>query len=140
MELYQQSLVLFSNGKSQLAEALARQALSLESEAAFQLAEKYDAEPTRGLLFRSAATIALKLKEYTQAESLALKGLGGKGILKEIEVDLKEIVKSTQILKTNTSLTVTGDGSGLKQTTKIKDIKKPFSVLGPVRKIQHEEG
>jgi tetratricopeptide (TPR) repeat protein len=52
-------------------------ALQLEKEAAYLLANEYDSEPTRSVLFRSAASIANNLGEYADAIELiktALKG------------------------------------------------------------------
>ncbi len=73
-----------------------RLALQKEREAAELLTYHLDLEPTRGILFRSAATIALNLKEFKEAKRLAEKGKAGKPIpciLQELE-EVIELAKA----------------------------------------------
>ncbi len=56
---------------------LTRLAMELESEAASVLFGRLDAEPSRGILYRSAATLAVKCGEYRIAERMACTGLAG---------------------------------------------------------------
>ena len=56
---------------------LRRQAFEMEKEAAEMLLDSLDKEPTRSILFRSAAILALDCEEYTDAERLIAAGLRG---------------------------------------------------------------
>ena len=56
-------------------ESLLTEAFHLESEAAHLLKDKVEAEPTRSVLFRSAATLALECKKFDQAEQLVMTAL-----------------------------------------------------------------
>jgi hypothetical protein len=53
------------------------EALNLESEAAYLLRDKYEAEPTRSVLFRGAASLALRCSQFKKAEQLVLTALTG---------------------------------------------------------------
>lgn len=59
------------------ASSLIRQAFELEREAAQLLLQSFDVEPTRSVLYRSAATLALECGEYVEARRLAHQGLAG---------------------------------------------------------------
>ena len=50
---------------------LIRQAFELEREAAQLLLQSFDVEPTRSVLYRSAATLALECGEFAEARRLA---------------------------------------------------------------------
>ncbi len=54
-----------------------RDALELETKAAMLLKDKIAAEPTRSVLFRSAASIAITCGEYRKAENLVVQALYG---------------------------------------------------------------
>ncbi|WP_462221696.1 hypothetical protein, partial [Ferruginibacter sp.] len=71
----------------------AQQALELERKAAFELIGDFDAEPTRSVLFRSAATIANNLGKYEEAKQLIYLGLSGTPYLElkeELEILLEK--------------------------------------------------
>ena len=53
------------------------QALALESEAANLLKDNVETEPTRSVLYRSAANLAFQLKLFKEAHNLAMEGLNG---------------------------------------------------------------
>ena len=59
------------------ARALFRQALELEAKAAMLLADQADYEPTRSVVFRSAASLALNCGDLPQARRLAIQGISG---------------------------------------------------------------
>jgi hypothetical protein len=59
------------------ADKLFKKALLLEQEAAGQLPLCEDSEPTRSILYRSAASLALNTKEYDLSERLIAMGLSG---------------------------------------------------------------
>ncbi len=54
-----------------------RQALKFETEAANLLKDSFEAEPSRSILYRSAASIAIDCKEFRQAEKLIAMALVG---------------------------------------------------------------
>jgi hypothetical protein len=76
-------------------EKLSRQALELESQAAKMLEKDFEAEPTRSVLYRSAASLALNCKEYREAERLVAMGLIGNPP-PEIVEELRELLEQTQ--------------------------------------------
>lgn len=66
------------------------EAFELESKAADLLYDKLDAEPTRGVLYRSAGWIALDLGLTREAEILACKGLSGNPP-KSVQEELRQL-------------------------------------------------
>ncbi len=76
---------------------LTKAAFLKEKEAAWKLFEKFDAEPTRSVLFRSAAQLAFncgKMRESEQLISAALVGNPPSEILHELRLLYKEILTS----------------------------------------------
>lgn len=67
-----------------------RSAFEKERAAASLLAEARDEEPTRSVLYRSAATLALDCREYDEAERLIAEGLSGTPPA-EIACELKDL-------------------------------------------------
>jgi hypothetical protein len=65
-------------------------ALTLEEEAALELYSKLDNEPTRSVLFRSAANIAFNLGYLDRSEKLVFQGLSGNPFA-ETKAELNEI-------------------------------------------------
>lgn len=64
-------------GDSERAKELAQQALEYEQRAAIIVATDYSAEPTRSVLYRSAASLAIQCDQYEEAERLLYMGLVG---------------------------------------------------------------
>lgn len=87
---------LFAKSKGDLAlfETRSRLALDLEERAALMLSSEESSEPTRTILLRSAATLALRCNELERAERLAALALIGNGPhqLKEEVRDILEQV------------------------------------------------
>ena len=67
-----------------------RIAMYLEAVAADELREEYDAEPSRSVLYRSAASLAYQCREFEQAEALIKVGLNGNSPA-EIRAELEEL-------------------------------------------------
>ncbi len=67
-------------------------ALAYEREAAELLTSHLEAEPTRGVLFRSAATMAYNLGSIYEAKRLIGLGLNG-NVHAEIATELKDLLK-----------------------------------------------
>lgn len=81
---------------------LSKKAFELEKRAAFAMAQDFALEPTRSILCRSAATLAMDCGEYREAEklvSLALWGNPPESIAEELR-DLLETVQFSRHLET----------------------------------------
>jgi len=77
MELADQAFVARLNGDLDKAKEFSRSAFEFERVAAEQLYNNIDAEPSRSVLFRSAATLALDCGDYQEAKRLARIALSG---------------------------------------------------------------
>jgi hypothetical protein len=77
MKLAQLAMVARNTENLERAEALANEAYELESQAAYLVPESQASEPTRSILFRSAASLAYQAKAYDVALKLVLTGLVG---------------------------------------------------------------
>lgn len=77
MDLVDQARMAKVHGDSSHAEKLLREAFEKERSAALLVEGKKDLEPTRSVLCRSAATLALQCKEIREAERLITLGLSG---------------------------------------------------------------
>ena len=71
------------------------QAFNLEKQAAMTLAPDFNAEPSRSILFRSAAFLALQAQQYREAERMAAFGLIGQPP-PEIAAELREAFQESQ--------------------------------------------
>lgn len=78
---------------------LLHKALSIEVQAAMILFNKFEAEPTRSVLFRSAATLAYNCAEYEIAERMVYCGLSGVHLPIEIEEELCQVRDKLLALK-----------------------------------------
>lgn len=84
-----------------------RQGLELETQAAEILKDDLSEEPSRSVLYRSAASMAMSCKEYRQAEKLIATALAGnppeeiaeelRDLLEEVNLRKKSKAKSKQI-------------------------------------------
>lgn len=90
MLLAQDAVVARHGGELERAELIAREAMSLEAEAADCIAIGTENEPTRSILYRSAASLALQAKEFDLAQRLIARGLSGYAPV-EIESELKAL-------------------------------------------------
>jgi hypothetical protein len=72
------------------AETLARQAYEFEMQAAKLIPEDQSSEPTRSILYRSAASLAYQCKEFVLAQRLIAKGLSGYPP-PQVEQELKDL-------------------------------------------------
>lgn len=78
MDVAERALVARRIGRAGEAKALFREAFEAEREAALRVAEDPAApEPTRSVLLRSAATLALDCGQRREAQRLAARGLAG---------------------------------------------------------------
>lgn len=93
MKLAQLAMVARHSQDFKRAEQLARQAYEYEAQAAELIPLAESSEPTRSVLYRSAAWLAYQCKEFTVALKLIQKGLSGFPP-PEIEQELKDLLKN----------------------------------------------
>ncbi|MBE9100555.1 hypothetical protein [Vacuolonema iberomarrocanum] len=77
MDLAEQADLAKLRGDSVVQQDLLRQAFELEYQAAQQVAQLEGAEPTRSILHRSAASLAIACENFTTAEQLIIEALTG---------------------------------------------------------------
>jgi hypothetical protein len=77
MELTQQAMIERHSGHPERARELSRRAYQLEAEAAELVPYGQASEPTRSILYRSAASLAYQCEELEATQRLAAKGLSG---------------------------------------------------------------
>ena len=77
MDLAEAALLARRKGQGRKSRKLLRQAFDLEATVATQAVTKGLPEPSRSILLRSAAALALQCEEQTQAEHFAALGLSG---------------------------------------------------------------
>lgn len=95
MRFAERAKVARIGGHDEEAVGLTRRAFELEREAAQSLLASFDVEPTRSVLFRSAATLALECGELEEARRLAFQGLAGFPPT-EIADEIHEIVEESE--------------------------------------------
>lgn len=101
MDLAEAAAVARLRGASEQAAQLTRQAFEREAQAAALVASTVDAEPTRSVLYRSAASLAIECGELQVAERLIATALTGNPPL-EIAEELKDLfieINLSQYLK-----------------------------------------
>jgi len=77
MEIAQAAFVARMQGELENVKPLSCQAYEYECEAAMLLLNDYEIEPTRSVLFKSAACLALDFENYREAERMIALGLLG---------------------------------------------------------------
>ena len=77
MHLANQAMDSSKKGDAAKAKQYFYEAFELEQQAAMTLVNDFEQEPSRSVLFRSAAYLALKAELYREAERMAAFGLSG---------------------------------------------------------------
>jgi hypothetical protein len=85
-------------GEIEQSQQLLQQAFEMETRAAQILIDRPDAEPTRSILYRSAASLAIDCGEPTQAERLIATALSGNPP-PEIAEELKDLFIQINLAK-----------------------------------------
>ena len=101
MDLAEAAAVASLRGALELTAQLTRQAFEQETQAAALIASALDAEPTRSVLHRSAASLAIERGELRMAERLIATALSGNPPA-EIAEELKDLfiqINLSQYLK-----------------------------------------
>jgi hypothetical protein len=101
MDLAEQAAILKLKQENERAQSLLIEAFKLEQNAALELFNQHEYEPTRSILFRSAATLAFECNLLRDAEKLIAHGLSGNppDELAEEMRDLLEQVNFSRHLK-----------------------------------------
>lgn len=102
MALMKKASDALSQGDTQSHKEFSEKAYALERESAYELIDKLDSEPTRGVLFRSAAYLAYNIEYFEEAKGLIELGLSGNPF-PEIKAELNELLEkvNTEIVKKN---------------------------------------
>jgi hypothetical protein len=77
MDIAERAFIAQRKGQFDKVSRLSKEAFKYEREAAILLLNEYDIEPTRSVLFRSAACLALDFEDYREAERMIAFGLSG---------------------------------------------------------------
>ena len=96
LALVQLALVARHSGDQERAVALAREAFGFEAQAADLVPAGVDSEPTRSILYRSAAWLALDARLPDEAVRLAERGLTGSPP-GSIAAELKEVLAMARV-------------------------------------------
>lgn len=97
MELAQFALLARVQGEASKVKQLSKDAFQYERDAAMLLFYDYDLEPTRSVLFRSAASLALNAESYKEAEEMVAYGLSGLNSYQEIAYELIELIDKLKV-------------------------------------------
>lgn len=109
MEFADQAYIAKRQGNAQLAEELTRKAFESETAAAELIKADLSAEPSRSVLFRSAASLALECGELREAERLIATALVGNPpteIAEELRDLLEQVHFSRHLRLQNVDLTI----------------------------------
>ena len=96
MEFFDQAFFAKRKGNMKSAKKFSRRAFELETQAAEMLKDKLEIEPSRSVLYRSAASMAISCEEYQQAEKLIATALTGNPP-EEIAEELRDLLKEANI-------------------------------------------
>ncbi len=90
MDLAEAAFLAKLQGNLEQSNQLTQQAFEKETQAAALIANQIDAEPTRSVLHRSAASLAIECEDYQTAERLIVTALSGNPP-QEIVAELKDL-------------------------------------------------
>jgi hypothetical protein len=105
MLLAQDAHVAQFRGDNITALRLFSDAFDLEREAALDLTAALEKEPTRSVLFRSAASLAMNCGRFEEGEAMIKLGLSGNPP-REIADELRDVAKRIKVLKRNVQATL----------------------------------
>lgn len=128
MDAYDSAVLAGKDGDAARSAESYRVALSLESEAASRLAGRVELEPTRSVIHRSAAAIALRCREFRQAEKLIAVALSGnphdeiadelRDMLDQVHFERHMELRGLRLAPNEVQISIAGDavGSGIAQS------------------------
>ncbi|CAN5393489.1 hypothetical protein BH09PAT4_BH09PAT4_09490 [soil metagenome] len=127
MQFAQEALIARESGNDKASVELAKQALSLEIEAAGRISKEKTSEPTRSILYKSAASLAYQAHDLDTAERLVFEGLAGspparvrqelKDLYEQINFASHLQVRDTVLGNAQVQLALTGNAVGSGQIT-----------------------
>jgi hypothetical protein len=122
MDFMDKAVASQKDGDFETSDKLRQKALDLESEAAETLFASEDAEPTRSILYRSAASIALQCGLHARAERLIYRALAGtppdaiaeelRDLLEDASFRRHLVLKGIQLSNTEVQVAIEGRGIG----------------------------
>ena len=122
MNLAQEAFLLRESGNAVAARALAARAFPLEAEAAALVSKDVASEPTRSILYQSAASLAFQAGNYAEAQRLAADGLAGypparveqqlKETIEQINFESHLVVNGEPLTTAEMQLSIAGDDVG----------------------------
>src|SRR5687767_4953675 len=95
MELAREANEALKRNEADSYNVLIKKAFDKEKTAAIELTDHLEAEPTRGVLFRSAANLAISAGYWKEAKELIETGLAGKPF-PEIQAELKQLLEKVE--------------------------------------------
>jgi IrrE N-terminal-like domain len=128
MDLFEVALLTARAGDSNLSRRLFNEALDKEAAAADSVAADYELEPTRSILHRSAAALALRIGDVEKAKKYVEIGLGGNAP-DDIRVELTVLREQILVLEAATKDYSKKAPVGL---TLIERISRQFRSSAPV--------
>lgn len=102
MDLAEYAVLARTRRDLRVAKELTQRAFLYETEAADLMAERLDEEPSRSVLYRSAASLAIECEQWEEAERLIQVGLSGEppraiaGELRELLEEVRPQVAARQ--------------------------------------------
>jgi hypothetical protein len=92
----QMAMVALQQGKQEEHQKLIQRAMQFETNAANLVPDEKSAEPTRSILYRSAASFAYQAGDYAEAERLVFKGLAGypPAAVKQQLLDVQQMIQT----------------------------------------------
>jgi hypothetical protein len=138
-ELHRQAMELAQNAtflpevSSRESRELLQRALELESQAAAMVDKVQSSEPTRSILYRSAASLAIQAQDYEAAIRLSSEGMAGYPD-RDIQNDLFELIEQARIELERLALGDLLPGPHLKMRLRGRSVgfgSIPYSVLKP---------
>ena len=128
MDLFELGLLTARAGKSAQSRRLFNEALEKETAAADSVAADYELEPTRSILHRSAASMALRIGDVQKAKQYIESGLAGK-VPEDIKGEMVVLRQQILVLEAATTDYRLKPPRGL---TPIEQISRRFRSTAPV--------
>jgi hypothetical protein len=128
MDLFELALLTARAGETEKSRRLFDEALEKESAAADLMADAYDLEPSRSILYRSAASIALRIGNVQKAKQYVEAGLAGRAP-DDIRAEMNILREQILVLEAATADYRLQAPRGL---TPIEEISRRFRSTAPV--------
>ena len=128
MDLFELALLTARDGDTEASRRLLKEALEKETAAADSVADDYDLEPTRSILHRSAASIALRIGNVQKAKQYVDAGLAGR-VPQDMRAEMITLREQILVLEAATTDYRLRAPRGL---TPIEQISRRFRSTAPV--------